>query len=483
MHSSIKQNLSFKGSVTKELSKVTIKNAFPETIKGLKDGRVSKVDALAFSTMGISSIGYLVGGTGLIQDFMVSKNKKELTKNNVGSFFIERKKPNTNNTFTPFAPKNKIKVIAPIKKPLEKKERGCDTIKPKTKFGKIGMNFARMAVTVAGVAGVFNGISMNLPLLAVGEGVTTLSAPIIETPVGTGIFGLGLAVINLARVLDSDPKFKINREEFKKANTKGKAKLLKKNFAVTFGELFKSGKEVAQNTGKLFTKKTKEAQNFFKEKFFSFKPATVVIQEKVDKAGKLIIDKIPQANPHLMHTAALGLSAASLLLITGNLIKSATTEKVALRAYAASNATDNVALSKWGVEKMSSATSTTGKTTGGAFAVAGASILAGQAGIDKNWGRGLMWEGIGLIMAGFTIERGAMIAKSLKKITPPTIKRQWKINLNEAMRGEKINKESLNNFYKKIENKLGTKFNENDSEVKKTIESIGKKNTIEKVAI
>ena len=405
---------------------------------GLKKGTISKTDVSAFSLTSISGACYLVGGTGLLYDFAHQQANKKA--------HIE--------------PKEK-----------KKKTEGAQTIVPETNVAKVGMKFARVAVALAGVAGVFNGIALNLPILALGEGITSLSAPIIETPAGTGIFGFGLALINLARVLDSNPEFKINRDKFNSGSKKEKTKLVTDNMVHTLKELGISTKTIFKNLFGIFSSKHKESLNFFKEKMFSFKPAFLVLQEQLTKEGKVVLNHVPVNNPYLMHAAALGLTISSLSLIATNLLHKPKAEKASLRGYGVSNGIDNIALSKWGIEKFIGANNLSGKMSGGAFAVAGASLLTGQAGIDKNWGRGLMWNGIGIILLGFSAQTGATVLSALKRKTvSPVVVREWKIALKNKVFNKKLLQESedaLKHIFKE-----NSEFNRNSEEVMANIKNI-----------
>lgn len=406
-------------------------NAISQLCRGLKKGSVSKTDFSAFVLTSISGGCYLVGGSGLLYDFAHQKmNTKGKPAENI------------------------FKDIKLTKNKEKKKTEGAQTIIPETQFAKTGMKFARAAVALAGVAGVFNGVALNLPLLAMGEGVTSLSAPIIETPIGTGIFGFGLAMINLARVLDSNPEFKINRDKFNRATKKDKAKILINNLTHTTKELGHSTKTIFKNLFGIFSSKHKESIRFFKDKMFSFKPMAIVLQEQLTKEGKVILNKVPINNPYLMHAAALGLSVSSLALIGSNLLKQRKAEEVSLRGYGVSNGIDNVALSKWGVERLTSSNNLSGKMTGGAFTVAGLSLLTGQAGIDKNWGRGLMWNGVGIILLGFSAQTGAQVLSALKrKSINPVVAREWSLSFK--------NKVINSALIKKAETELAKIFKEN----------------------
>jgi len=426
--------------------------------KGLKKGSVPKTDLSAFTFDLISGTCYLVGGTGLLYDFAHQKTHKypESKDFNVKPFKNAK-------SFMEFVNKENEQAFGKTSEVGKKKSEGVQTIIPESQFAKTGMKFARVAVLVAGVAGVFNGIALDLPLLALGEGITSLSAPIIETPIGTGIFGFGLALINLARVLDKDPEFKLNRDKFNAASKKEKFNLVMDNVTKTFKELGKSTKTIFKNVFGLVTPKYKESFGFFKNEMFSMKPSSIALQEQLTKDGKVILNKVHVNNPYLMHFAAFGLSVASVSLMVSNLLKMPKTEKASLGAYGFSNGIDNIALSKWGTETYMHAKTPSAKVTGGAFALAGASLLSGQAGIDKNWGRGLMWNGVGIILLGFGAQTGASVLKALKtKTINPVVVREWKIVAK--------NKILSSDLVKTIEEKLSAAFtsdayNKNSEEV------------------
>jgi hypothetical protein len=156
--------------------------------------------------------------------------------------------------------------------------------------------------------------------------------------------------------------------------------------------------------------------------------------------------------------------------MVSNMLKMHKTEKASLRGYGVSNGIDNISLSKWGVEKFVNSPSASGKVTGGAFTLAGLSLLSGQAGIDRDWGRGLMWNGIGIILAGMGLEAGGRVLASLKnKSVNPVLVREWKVLAENTVLNKKLVKEIESKIAEAIPE--NSNYNLNSEEIAKIIKS------------
>jgi len=428
----------------------------------VKKAQFPAIQLSSFAGNLISGAAYLVAGPAMIYEFLA--NRKNALPEKTKSRAQQAQKPNI---FENFA-KNRLNEkyvqfqgnLAPAAKAGETKpakSEGIETLNPKTEIGKLGIDAARVGVFTAGVAGVANGVAMRLPLLAIGEGVTTFAAPIIETPVGLAIFGVGLGTINLARVLHGDNKYQIDPIKFKNSNLSEKFSYIMKNMGTTLAELGKSLKVIGTNFVDLFGKKNKEAARFFKTHMLSTNPTNLVLEEFMDKDRNIIIKKSMKTSSYLMHFATAALSLGSLTIIVANKLKMNKVEKHGLKAHNAGLAIDNIALSKWGVEKFKTSPVATYKTSGIFSTVAGASILAGQPGIDKDWGRGLNWTGVGLILSGFALERLTDFRKLWKNrkvrqaVTTPI--RQWKVELDKIFTRKELKEKIMVNGSEKSRHK------------------------------
>jgi len=383
-------------------------------------------DTFSFLTALTSATGFAIGGAGLLSDYLSNEKGKE-------------KSSLKKNTPVPDSFKNfetaSLQDSAPSTEKGKKKE-GAKTIVPSTKFSKMGLTFAKIGIAFSGIAGIFNGVSMGLPLMAAGEALNLCASPIIETPLGTGIFGIALAAVFSGRAMENDPELKIDKTKLKeKVGLKNKAEFIGKNMAGCAKEVWTSSKVMATNIKDLFSKtKRPEAVAFFRDNVFSIKPKKLVVQEFIDENGLVKIVRGTKNNPYLMHGASLLLAIGGLTLALSSLLKNTTGQKVGIRTYEVGGSLDNLSLSRSGMEKaaVAGAGSPVTKLAGYLMGASGLTILAGQPGLDEKWGRGTQWVGTALLFSVFAVERWPKAFKVLE--SQPEFKslvRQWEVDLTK----------------------------------------------------
>lgn len=404
---------------------VVLKKVSPRTYL-LKHKEVKYVDTLSFLTALTSATGFAVGGYGLLSDHAFDRKsgkKQEL-------IVVENK--NISEKFKNFGPSSQQIIKAGKSGATD----GAKTIVPSTKTAKIGLIFAKIGIAFSGVAGIFNGISMGLPLMAAGEALNLGASPIIETPLGTGLFGIALAAVFSGRALEHDPLLRLDTVKLSQEKGFGKkASYVSKNIGNCLKSVGSTAVAFAKYTGQLFSTNKNvrtEAVGFFKNNVFSIKPKSIVIQEFIDKNGKVIIKTAFKNNPYLMHAASLVLAVGGGTLALSSIIKSKNGQKVGLKTYEVGGGIDNLSLSRSGFEKAAIAGTPTQKLAGGLLGLSGLTILAGQPGVDEKWGRGTQWIGTALLFAVFAVERKANAFKRISEKTKlSSLIRQHNIDLTK----------------------------------------------------
>jgi hypothetical protein len=391
----------------------------------LKKREIPVWDTMSFITATTSMLGFAVGGSGLTSDWLndLSHKKNKLEAQNA---------PKMNPVFAKYSSAQQEGA-----KIAKKSKEGAKTIVPGTLFSKIGLKFAKIGIAFSGIAGIFNGVSMGLPLMSLGETLNLCSSPIIETPLGTGLFGIALSFVFSGRALENDPMLKMDRVALK--NKKGlaaKAGYVVNNMLGCGKSVLVTGKEFVTKTSKIFStdKATRsEGLNFFKDSVFSIKPKKLVIQEFLDHEGKVVVKTGFQNNPYLMHAASIILALGGTTLALSSLFKQKTGQKVGLKTYETGGSFDNMSLSRAGLEKFVMAQSgTAGRISGALQGLCGVTILAGQPGVDEKWGRGIQWVGSALLFAVFAVERFPKAFKIVReKALPQTLIRQWELDLTK----------------------------------------------------
>lgn len=362
---------------------------------------------LAFTCATIGALGYLLGGTGLYYDLFVDKKNN---KNN-------NKQQNIN-------------------------DEGVKTIQPTTTIGKLGMNCGKVAVAANAISGIACGLGEGIPLMALGESMGLCSSSIIETPVGTALFGMGIGSIFAGLALDNTPNLKLNHYELMaKKNILQKTSLILSNMGKTALEISKSIFQIGKN---IFN------PTWMKDNIFRITPKTIVFSESINKEGKVIVSKMLRHNKnYLMHAASFTLALGGLGIIISTIFKQKKAQKKGLQAEETGFLFDNFGMTKYGIDKFT----TGGKSAGASFAIGGIINAISQfIGLDNKNGRALQWLGISGVFLGFSIDRGKHLRQALKdaKFQPELtqILREWKLDLSKII----TDKAELKKLLKELKN-------------------------------
>jgi len=364
--------------------------------------KVLPVAAFLGSLLG--SVGYLIGGSGLFYDLYKEKQTKP--------------------------------------QGVEKSEDGVKTITTSTNLGKTAMNFTKIGMTATAISGIACGLGEGIPLMAIGEATNLGSAKIIETPIGTGLFGIGIASIFAGLALDNTPNLKLNEFELMaEKNSLKKAKIYAKNMLTTGKEIGLSIFQIARN---VFNPK------WVKENILQGTPKTVVFSEAINKDGKVIFNKMLRHNKnYLMHAASFTLALGGFGLMISTLFKKKKAEKTSLKVEEAGFLFDNIGMTRYGLDKLTNGS----KTAGIPFAIGGIINAISQfIGLDNKDGRALQWLGIAGVFIGFSVDRGKHLKEAIKftKQRPELTRviREWKLDLSNLVK----NKKDLKKLLKEIQN-------------------------------
>jgi len=265
--------------------------------------KVLPVAAFVGSLLG--SVGYLIGGSGLFYDLYKEKQTKP--------------------------------------QGVEKSEDGVKTITTSTNLGKTAMNFTKIGMTATAISGIACGLGEGIPLMALGEATNLSSAKIIETPIGTGLFGIGIASIFAGLALDNTPNLKLNEFELmaEKSRLK-KTKIYLKNMLTTGKEISLSIFQVSRN---IFNPK------WIKENILQGTPKTVVFSEAINKDGKVIFNKMLRHNKnYLMHAASFTLGLGGFGLMISSFLKEKKAERTSLKVEEAGFLFDNIVMTRYGLD-------------------------------------------------------------------------------------------------------------------------------------
>lgn len=310
---------------------------------------------------------------------------------------------------------------------------GAKTIDPTTKFGKFGVNATKLGMSAISASGISCGIVEGLPLLTLGEMIHLGSAPIIETPIGTGLFGMSIAAIFAALALDNTPELKVNELDFMaQKGAVAKAKLVAANFGKVAVSIGKSMTEIVKNIYK---------PSFIKETFLFGTPRTMVFTEEINKDGKVFFSKMLRHNKnYFMNIATVVLALSGTSIIASTLLNKKKAQKKSLRAEEGGFLFDNVGITKLGFDKFFAASGAPGasKSSGASFAVGGVlNAIAQFMGLDNKDGRGLQWVGIGFVFLAYSFDRGRTLNEKIKlaKFRPELKRavREWKLNLQSIV--------------------------------------------------
>lgn len=380
--------------------------------------------AIAFFASAITTVGYATGAAGLFYD-----SYKE-NDSNIKKMFLGKKEKCS-------------------------KSEGVQTIKTSTEFGKFGLNAAKIAITASASAGVACGLGEGVPMMALGEATNMSAGRIIETPVGTGLFGIGIASIFAGLALENTPELKLNEFKYMAENdTSKKAKMVAKNMWGTLKEITSSVGEVAKNITNT---------KFLKENIFNINPKTVVFQEKVNKDGKVFIERSLRHNKnYLMHASSFTLGLGGIGVVLFSLLKNKKAQKASLHVEEGGFLIDNVGILKYGIDKASVGA----KPAGAGYAVGGIINAISQfIGLDNKNGRAMQWAGISLVFVGYAIDRGkhfkVAMANSKARTELRDTVREWRVDLSKIAGSSdemkkiieelKQNKPVTNEKFKKLE--------------------------------
>lgn len=403
------------------------------------------IPTISFLGSVVSATGYFLGSLALFYDSYKERSMKKAildkqTESNSDETSISKKSKNINN----------------------EKEEGVKTIAPVTKVGRIGMIFGKIGVGSSALAGMSCGLVEGIPTMAVGEATNLASASIIETPIGTGLFGIGIASIFSGLALENTPKLKLNYYKLMAAEGfSQKAKLIGQNMKMTMKEIFSSVSAVAKNIYK---------PKFIKEAFLKGTPDTVVFKEAINKNGKAsIIERaLRHDRNYMMHAASFTLGMGGLGIILASIFNQKKVQKAGLVVEEGGFLFDNLGMTRFGLDKL-----TTGsKAAGSNFAIGGVINAISQfMGLDNKDGRAMQWLGIALVFAGFGIDRGKFLKKTLAGLKQrpelQDVVREWKIDLSKVFK----DKNELKTLLKELKkgNVTNIKFKAFDSAFKKNI--------------
>lgn len=443
-------------SSSKKLDKAEVSFSAAPKYVVKKNSFLKKVlPTAAFIGSLMGSIGYLIGGSGLYYDVYLNHKNKKATS---------QQKPSV---WDKIASKSS-------KKSVKRKEEGVKTVVPETKFSKIGMKLTKIGIAASSVAGASCGIVEGIPTMTIGELTNISSSSIIETPIGTGLFGIGIASIFSGLALDNTPELKLN--QYKLMAEKGvwnKSKMIGKSVAVISREIGKSIFEIVTKTFK------KGGLKFLKESFLEITPKTVVFQEKINKDGKVVVEKMLRHNKnYLMHAASFTLGLGGLGIILSTIFKQKKPQKAGLKVEEGGFLFDNLGITKYGIDKITN----NGKAAGFSFATGGVINAVSQfMGIDNKDGRALQWLGISGVFLGYAIDRGKTLRKSLANLKArpelTDVLREWKIDLSKVFTDKKELKTVLKEIKKEglgkgeLKNK---KFISIENALKKSVENASK---------
>lgn len=308
------------------------------------------------------------------------------------------------------------------------KKEGVDTIEGNTKIGKIAINAGKMAVFCTSIGGIACGLGEGFPLMAIGEATNLSSASIINTPLGTGLFGIGIASIFASLALENTPELKLNEFEIMaEKNTAKKTQMILKNIGVIAKEISSS---IFQMTGNLFKK------GFIKDNIIQGTPKTVVFKEEINKDGKVIFSKMLRHNKnYIMHAASFVLALGGGGLVLSSIFNNKKVQKATLKIEEGGFLFDNFGITRYGFDKLT----TNGKSAGLSFAIGGIINAISQfVGLDNKDGRALQWLGISGVFLGYSIDRGKHLRQALKytKQRPELTQtvREWRFNLSNLVK-------------------------------------------------
>lgn len=314
---------------------------------------------------------------------------------------------------------------------------GAKTIEPKTKIGQNCMKIAKVGLFGSSLAGITCGIGEGLPMMSIGNTTEAMSVPIIETPIGTGLFGLAMASVFAALALDNTPEKKLNLLKVMAAKTPGaKAGIVAKNIGSSMMEVVHSLVGVGKNCYK---------PSFWKENFLHLTPKYVVFDEAINKAGKSTINAALRHNRnYMMHIASFILGVGGVSLALSKAFDKKEIQRNCLRVEEGGFLLDNIGMTRYGLDKF-----TVGKTAAGTnFALGGVINAISQfMGLDNQDGRAVQWFGIAMVFAGYAVDRGkfmfAQFKDSKQRGELSDVVRHWKFDISKMIPDKKQAKEFI----------------------------------------
>lgn len=427
--------------------------------EGYKFPKVTPAIAvLGLVTALTSAAGFGLGGAGLNYDHYYKKShgiKDGKPKNDPNSISIQDFVSSLGK------PDQKLKLKFAVDEGKENKEE-TGYIDPVSEFGKFGMKAAKIGIFFSGVAGVFNGIAMRVPLMSVGEGLNIAASPIVNTPTGFGLFNIALATVFAGRALENNPALKLNQEVLaSKSGLTAKAGYVLDNMGNCLKEVMNSSKEVIVQFGNLFkADEAKAAKTFFRDCIFDVKSSTMTFSEKILADGSTVIERGMKSYPYRMHLASVILATGGAMLLATGLLKkigilkdknldSAT--KTSFKVAEVGGCLDNIGLSYAGAEKVFQGNVGAGLALG----ISGLGILSGTPNAEKDDGRGRQWLGTAFLFGAFVIERFHELVKTMEDVAKykpgkevsesAQLIRQWEVHLPNI-----FGKKFVNKHYKEI---------------------------------
>jgi hypothetical protein len=349
-----------------------------------KAGRFPLVGALSVATSFGASLAFGIGGTGLWYEHM--QNSKH-----------------------------------PRSKQADTQDPGIKTINPQTHFGKIALKAGQSAILLTSLAGITGGVAMGFPLMSVGEGINLGAAPIIQTPVGTGLFGIGLGAVFATLAQESDHSLKLDAQRLKGMTLPQKGRYLLQNMGKTLKASFEDGLMLPKQAIALFGKDKVNAQRFFQDTLFSLASRKVALEQylKADGSFHYAMKNVPTKS-YLVSFASLVLMLGGVSVVASELLlpKQKNLHKKALQLEEAGFLADSVGMTRFGLDKLTQGTGLGGKARGVGYATGGVVNVVSQfMSLDETYGRATQWLGVGLVFLGFGFDRYGMLQKALKSRT------------------------------------------------------------------
>jgi hypothetical protein len=230
------------------------------------------------------------------------------------------------------------------------------------------------------------------------------------------LFFMGLASVFASRALEKDERYKMQPKDLLNP---GKVVT---NIAGNLGVLVDSSKKVAGKAAHLLVGSSAEkeaSRAFFLDEVFNLQPQSLdlnVIGRKVGSGAETILTRVGTRNsPYLMHSASLLLGLGGAVLTASSLLKQKQGQYVGLKTAEVGGSLDNLGLSKYGLERVAQGE----RLPGGLLAASGVTIMAGQPGMDKPWGRAFQWLGCGLLFSVFVVDRLKGLTNVIDRLKKP----------------------------------------------------------------